>query len=400
MKIKLLLFFILFPITLFGLFQTVNFANAQEENSNNLNEEIVSEEAAPQEIDLQINSVEEIFKARVVEVIENNSILRDDGSISIQQKLKLIGLEDGWRNKEVFFNGTEYDVSSASEYKVGDKVLVHYSVEPSGGESFYVIGFSRTSSIYWLVLLFILTVVIIGRFKGARALVVLLLTFLVILKFIIPKILSGADPLFITIVGSLFILVFGVYITEGLKRTSTISIFSILISLIITGLLSIWFSSITKLTGFASEEATYLVGLAGGNINIKGLLLAGIIIGALGVLDDVIISQVALVKELKISNSELSKNQIYKQAMRVGVSHLSSMINTLFLAYAGASLPLLILFSVKQEPFLTFNQVIDNEMMATEIVRALTGSIGIILAVPIATFLAVNFISKEKLRKQ
>lgn len=400
MKIKLLSFFILFPIFLFSIFWGSNFVNAQENGVDNFNEEMILEEAIPQEIDLQNKGKEEIFKARVVEVIENRSTPRDDGSISIQQKLKLIGLEDNWKDKEIVFDGTGYDVSSASEYKVGEKVLVHYSVEPDGAESFYVIGFSRTNSIYWLVLLFALTVIIIGRLKGVRALIVLLLTFLVILKFIIPKILSGADPLFITILGSLFILIFGVYITEGLKKTSTISIFSILISLVITGLLSIWFSSITKLTGFASEEATYLVGLGDGNINIKGLLLAGIIIGALGVLDDVIISQVALVKELKISNPELSKNQIYKQAMRVGVSHLSSMVNTLFLAYAGASLPLLILFSVKQEPFLTFNQVIDNEMMATEIVRALTGSIGLVLAVPIATILAVNFISKERLKKQ
>ncbi|MDD3284569.1 MAG: YibE/F family protein [Patescibacteria group bacterium] len=400
MKIKLLLFFILFPAFLFSLFLDINFVNAQENSIDNSNEEMILEENMPQEINLQNKGKEEIFKARVVEVVENKNTPRDDGSISIQQKLKLIGLEDNWKDKEIVFDGTVYDVSSASEYKVGEKVLVHYSAEPDGAENFYVIGFSRTNSIYWLVLLFILTVVIIGKFKGVRALVVLLLTFLVILKFIIPKILSGADPLFITILGSLFILIFGVYITEGLKKTSTISIFSILISLVITGLLSIWFSSITKLTGFASEEATYLVGLGDGNINIKGLLLAGIIIGALGVLDDVIISQVALVKELKISNPELSKNQIYKQAMRVGVSHLSSMVNTLFLAYAGASLPLLILFSIKQEPFLTFNQVIDNEMMATEIVRALTGSIGLVLAVPIATILAVNFISQERLRKQ
>lgn len=390
------IFFYIYLLVLFSIFFNINFVSAQEEIFNN-NEEIILEEIMPQEIDSQIQSIEEIFKARVTEVIENSSVPRDDGSISIQQKLKLVGLEKNWKDKEVLFDGTEYDVSSASEYKVGDKVLVHYSAEPDGGESFYVIGFSRTNSIYWLVLLFALTVIIIGKLKGARALVVLLLTFLVILKFIIPKILAGSDPLFITIVGSLFILIFGVYITEGFKKTSTISIFSILISLVITGLLSIWFSSITKLTGFASEEAAYLVGLAGGNINIKGLLLAGIIIGALGVLDDVIISQVALVKELKISNPELTKNQTYKQAMRVGVSHLSSMVNTLFLAYAGASLPLLILFSVKQEPFLTFNQVIDNEMMATEIVRALTGSIGIVLAVPIATFLAVSFIKSRNI---
>ena len=340
---------------------------------------------------------EEIFKARVIEIVEQKNVTRDDGSISIQQKLKLKGLEGNWKDKEIIFDGTEFDVLSANEYKVGEKILVNFSIGPEGEENFYAIGYSRTTPIYWLAFLFALIVIAIGRLKGFRALIVLLLTFLIILKFIIPKILAGSDPLLMAIIGSLFILILSVYITEGFKRTSTIAIFSITVSLIITGLLSVWFSAITKLTGFASEEAMYLVGLAGGNINIKGLLLAGIIIGALGVLDDVIISQVALVKELKISNPELTKSQIYNQAMRVGISHLSSMVNTLFLAYAGASLPLLILFSVKQAPFLTFNQVIDNEMMATEIVRTFTGSIGLVLAVPIATFLAVQFIKRSKI---
>lgn len=338
---------------------------------------------------------EEIFKAQVIKIIEQKNAARDDGSISIQQKLQLKGLEGNWKDKEIIFDGTEFDVLSASEYKVDDKVLVNYSVGPEGEENFYVIGHSRTSPIYWLAFLFALTVVAIGRLKGLRALIALLFTFIIILKFIIPQILAGNDPLFVSIIGSLFILILAVYITEGFKKTSTIAIFSILISLIITGLLSICFSSIAKLTGFASEEAVYLIGLAGGNINVKGLLLAGIIIGALGVLDDVIISQVTLVRELKISNNELSKYRLYRQAMRVGVSHLSSMVNTLFLAYAGASLPLLILFSVKEPPFLTFAQVIDNEMIATEIVRTITGSIGLILAVPVATFLAVQFVKNK-----
>ncbi|MDD5043696.1 MAG: YibE/F family protein [Patescibacteria group bacterium] len=338
---------------------------------------------------------EEIFKARVVDILEQKNVTRDDGSISTQQKLKLKGLGEDWKDKEIIFDGIGFDVLSASEYKVGDKVLVNYSPGLEGEENFYVIGFSRTRPVYWLVFLFALIVTAVGRLKGFRALIVLLLTFLIILKFIVPKILSGSNPLLISIIGSFFILILAVYITEGFKRTSTVAIFSILISLIITGLLSVWFSAITKLTGFASEEAAYLIELSGGDINIKGLLLAGIIIGALGVLDDVIISQVALVKELRILNPQLAKIQIYRQAMRVGISHLSSMVNTLFLAYAGASLPLLILFSVKQPPFLTFNQVIDNEMIATEIVRTFTGSIGLVLAVPIATFLAVQFIKNK-----
>lgn len=338
---------------------------------------------------------EEVFKARVIEVLEQKNISRGDGSVSIRQKLKLIGLEKNWKDKEIIFDGTEIDVVSADEYAVGDKVLVDYSPGPEGDENFYIVGYSRTNAIYWLALLLALIVVAVGKLKGLRALIVLLLTFLIILKFIVPMILSGSDPLIISIIGSFFILILSVYITEGLGRTSTIAIFSVLISLVITGLLSVWFSAATKLTGFASEEAVYLTGLAGGNINIKGLMLAGIIIGALGALDDVIISQVALVKELKTANPELAKRQVYGRAMRVGVSHLSSLVNTLFLAYAGASLPLLILFSVKEPPFLTFSQVIDNEMIATEIVRTFTGSIGLILAVPIATLLAVQFIKND-----
>jgi len=144
----------------------------------------------------------------------------------------------------------------------------------------------------------------------------------------------------------------------------------------------------------ANEEVAYLISIGKGNINLNGLLLAGIIIGALGVLDDIVISQIALVKELKSSNPEISNKEAFSRAMKVGVSHLGSMVNTLFLAYAGASLPLLILFSMKQPPFETFGQVINNEIIATEIVRSLTGSVGIVLAVPIATFLAVRFIKK------
>jgi uncharacterized membrane protein len=335
---------------------------------------------------------EEIFKAEVIEIINQDSSSSDDGLISVHQKIKLEGLEKNWEGKEIIFDGTKFDVLSAPEYKVGDKVLVNRSFGPGGEENFYIIGFSRTGPVYLLAFLFFLVVILVSGRKGFRALLVLVLTFLVILEFIIPEILSGKDPLVASIIGSLFILLVAVYITEGLTRKSTIAIIAIMISLTITGLLSLWFSNLVKLTGFASEEAVYIIELVGGSVSIKGLLLAGIIIGALGVLDDVVISQVALVDELTMTNPEMKRKEIYSQAMRVGISHLSSMVNTLFLAYAGASLPLLILFSIKQPPFLTFSQVMDNEIIATEIVRTFTGSIGLVLAIPIATFLAVKFI--------
>ena len=339
---------------------------------------------------------EEIFHARILEVIDEKISVREDGSTSIQQKLKLKGLDGNWKDKEFVFDGTQYDVVSANQYQVGNKVVVTYSTDVDGNNVFYVIDYVRQGILYWLALLFTVVVIVVGRLKGLRALVVLLLTFLVILKFIIPRILAGNNPLFISIVGSLAILILAIYITEGLKRTSTIAVVSIFIALVITGLFSIWFTALTKLTGFAGDEAIYLTSLAGGQLNVKGLLLAGIIIGALGVLDDVVIAQVSLVRELRGASPLLPKMQIYKKAMKVGISHMSAMVNTLFLAYAGVSLPLLILFSIKEPPFLTFNQVLNNEMVATEIVRTLTGSIGLVLAVPIATLLAVQFVKIKK----
>lgn len=367
MKYKLLILFLIFI-----LFPSVLFAQSETEKQE-----------------------EEVFRAKVVEVVEQKSEEREDGSISIQQKLKLKCLDGSFEGEEIEFDGTYYDLVSSPEYKTGDKVLVSYTKDIEGGDNFYVVDYVRQGTIYWLLFLFAIIVMAVGKIKGFRALIALVLTFFIILKFIVPKILAGSDPLFISIIGSFFILIFAIYITEGFKRTSTVAVVSILISLFVTGILSVWFTEMTKLTGFASEEAGYLIGIAGGNINIKGLLLAGIIIGTLGVLDDIIISQVALVRELKISNPNLPDKKTYSKAMKVGVSHLSSMVNTLFLAYAGAALPLLILFGVKRPPFVTFSQVINNEVIATEIVRTLTGSIGIVLAVPLATFLAVKFV-KEK----
>lgn len=339
----------------------------------------------------EMEAEEEIFKAKVIEVLEQADWQRADGSWARRQTLKLQGREGLWQGQEIVFDGQD-DVLTANEYKSGDMVLVHRSLGLDGESDFYVIGFHRATRLYWLAALFALSVILVGRLKGVRSLLVLLLTFLVILKFIIPKILAGADPLLVSIVGALFILMLAVYITEGFKKTSTIAVVAILFTLMVAGLFSAWFAALARLSGFASEEAAYLIGLAGGGLNVKGLLLAGIIIGTLGVLDDVVISQVALVQELKNANPHLSKVKIYHLAMRVGVSHLSSMVNTLFLAYAGVSLPLLILFSIKQPPFLTFNQVLNNELVATEIVRTLAGSTALVLAVPIATFLAAHFI--------
>ncbi len=336
-----------------------------------------------------------VFKATILEVIDEKTITDDFGDTFILQKLKLKGLEGNWEDKELIFDGTLYEVVGANQYEVGDKVMVTATQNSEKINVFYVTDYVRQNSLYWLAGIFALVVIAIGRLKGVRALIVLFLTFLVILQFIIPQILDGKNPLLISIIGSLFILIMAIYLTEGFKKNSTISVVAITTSLIITGAISILFTNLAKLTGGGDDDIFFLKDLLGANINVEGLLLAGIIIGALGVLDDVVVTQVESINQLKLANPSLKKFELYKKGMKIGVTHMSAMVNTLFLAYAGASLPLLLLFSGNNSVDLSFHQSLNNELIATEIVRTLTGSIGLLLAVPLATILAINFIKIE-----
>lgn len=338
-------------------------------------------------------SSDEVFQAEVIEILQEKEFINEDGSSSIQQNIKLRGLESEWQNKEIIFQGiADYQVIKSNIYQVGDQVLVAFSPGPGGEEIYYITDYIRYPSLYWLALIFVLLVFLIGRWKGLRALIGLAASFFVIMKIIVPQILSGSSPLLISIFGSILILLLVIYLTEGFKQKSHLAILSVVFSLIIVGILAILFTNISRLTGLAQEETMFLIGFGKTMINFKGLLLAGIIIGTLGVLDDAVISQIASVEQLKTANPDLSKKQVYFNSMKIGVSHMSSMINTLFLVYAGASLPLLLLFTINEPPFLSFNQIINNEMIAIEIVRTLAGSVGLILSIPIATFLASYFL--------
>ncbi len=339
---------------------------------------------------------EEVFEAKVLEIVEEKEITREDGSKSILQKLKLKGLEGKWKNQEIIFDGTEIDVIAKNLYKEGDKVIVSRSRDLDSNDYFYVTDFVRRGKLYWLAIIFILIILLTGKWRGFRSILGLIFSFFVILKLIIPQILNGHNPLFISLLYALLIILVSTYLVYGLNKKSTVAIMGTFAGIAIVGIFSVIFTNLTKLAGFAQEEALYLVGLTGGNINLQGLLLAGFIIGALGVLDDITVSQVSTVQEIHGANPNLSKLEIYKKAMRVGIDHIASMVNTLFLAYAGASLPLLLLFSFKEPPFLTFGQVLNHEIIATEIVRTLVGSIGLALAVPITTFLAAYFYKKKK----
>lgn len=338
---------------------------------------------------------DKIFQAVVTEVVQEKTSTLPDGTETVQQQLKLKGIEGDFVNKEVFYDGVgNIDVAKKNLYKKNDRVLVLASLDDRGDYHFYVTDYVRTKSLMYLGIIFVLILFAVGGWKGLRSILSLVFSFTVIMGYIVRQILDGGDPIVVTMIGS-FLILFGIiYMTEGWRKEAHIGVVSIFISLLFTVFLSWLFVNLAQLSGLATEEASFLIGIGTKAINFKGLLMAGIIIGALGVLDDVVIAQVETVSQLYETNRALSRWEVFQKAYKVGVSHISSMTNTLFLAYAGASLAILILFSSGQSGYTTWTQAINNEMLATEIVRTLAGSIGLILAVPISTFIASWWLKK------
>ena len=340
---------------------------------------------------------EENFKAKVIEVLEEKEVVDESGLVIVQQNLKLVATSGSLEDQEIVFNGVDnFQFLSSRAYEVGDKLIMSHSLNEDSVDNFFILDYDRTPSILWLGFIFVLSVLVVGRWKGLRSLLALIISFLVIIKFIIPQILAGQNPVLISVIGGVVILFFSIYLTQGFNKKAHLANLALIISLLFVAGLSLLFTEIAQLSGYAGEQTIFLLEMTQGSLNLRGLLLAGIMIGTLGVLDDVIISQVSAVEQIKQANSSLSKKQVYKMSSKIGIDHITSMINTLFFAYAGVALPLLILFSQSDIVGLNLGQIINNEVVSTEIIRTLLGSIGIILAVPIANWLASYFLPSSQ----
>jgi uncharacterized membrane protein len=267
----------------------------------------------------------------------------------------------------------------------GDQIMVEVSSGPNHNTVVNYADAVRTRPIIILLAIFILALIIVARWKGLRSLLALAFSFLVVIAYIIPHIIHGEDPVKVSIIGSMIILVVTLYLTYGWNLKTHAAVTGILLVLIITGVLAWAFVKIALLTGGGSEEALYLIQVPGIKINLHGLLLGGIIIGALGVLDDLIITQASAVFELHEANADLGFRQLYQRAYRIGQDHVASTVNTLVMAYTGVALPLLLLFAVERG---NYTELISVASVAEEIVRTLVGSVGLVAAVPISTFIA------------
>lgn len=274
----------------------------------------------------------------------------------------------------------------------GEKVVVAYEPSAPKDLQYSVADVNRRFPMALLAGIFALAVVIVGRMRGVMALVALAVSFMVLTFFILPAVLQGSNPLVVAVIGASAIMLIALYMCHGLSARTSVAVLGTLISLVLIGILGSSFIDWAALTGNTDDNTGLIHGLYP-SIDMSGLLLAGVIIGSLGVLDDVTVTQTSAVWELHGANPTMGWRGLYRAGIRIGRDHIASVVNTLVLAYAGAALPLLLLFSIAQS---SVGAVANSELVAEEIVRTLVGSIGLVASVPVTTLLAALMVSADR----
>lgn len=331
----------------------------------------------------------EILRAKVVEVLKQE--VKDVPGTDVQSTYQTIVVEiiEGNRKGDIVTIENDFLV-----LEKGDKFFLRHLVDGVDGREMYTVrDVDRQNVIIGFIVLFALAVVAFSGKQGLRSLLSLVGSFVVIMYILVPSLLNGYPPVLMSILIATTILFLAIFLTHGFNRESVVAFAGTVTAVILTGILAYLGVELASLSGFASDEAVYLNFNTRGVLDFSGLLLGGIMIGVLGVLDDIAITQAAVVSELYSSAPELSKKEVYKKAIRVGKEHAGALVNTLALAYTGVSLPLLLLFSNSDS---SMASIINQEIFATEIIRTTVGSIGLIMTVPITTLLAVYFLKNYK----
>ncbi len=325
------------------------------------------------------------YLARVVAVLEEE-IVNDSPQQLVE--IEILNGPDSRQRRQMEVGGF-IGITREQRVQVGETLVV----TQDEGRYFLVDKF-RIPALITIFVFFFVLVLIFGGIKGVGSIFGLFVSLLVLIYFIIPRIVSGQNPLMISLLGAVIIATTSIYLAHGYSKRTTIALLATLITLSFAAIASYIFVYFSKLSGTGSEEALFLQGGLLKNVNLRGLLLGGIIIGSLGVLDDVTTAQVATVDELKKANTKLSTTELYKRGLSVGREHIAALVNTLVLAYAGASFPLLLMFTLSSEVPVWIS--LNTEFIAEEIVRTLVGSSALIIAVPISTFLAAYYFAGIK----
>lgn len=268
--------------------------------------------------------------------------------------------------------------------EAGDRVILSFVPEAPPGDRYSFQDFDRTEPLLILLAVFVVFVLALSRLRGVGSLVSLAFTLLLLVVFTLPAITEGGPPLPIAVVTAATVMLVTLYLSHGVSVRTTVAMVGTLVSLLVIGLLGSLFTQLGRFTGVVDDSSQF-ISMVAQQVDLSGLLLAGLVIGALGVLDDVTVTQTWAVWELADSDPGASRVALFRRAMRIGRSHVASTVNTLVLAYVGATLPLLLVFSALELPF---GSAVSQEIVAQEVVRGLVGGLGIVAAVPVTTALA------------
>lgn len=336
---------------------------------------------------------EEYVRAQVVRIVEKGE---PDSLVlsAIVQQVRVRIISGSEKGKEVTAqNNVVSSQDAVASLNAGDEVIMLSSRGQTGDTDYYVVDYNRTMPLALIFLAFIALGIIFGRRHGASALLGLGVSLLILAYFIVPQIIQGSDPLLVSLVGAYAIAFFSIIIAHGMKKRTMVALASTMITLGCAAGFAILFVHAARLFGTGTEEAVMLQFGPLEAINIQGLLLGGILIGTLGVLDDITTAQAAAIDELKKVNPSLDFRALYRHGIAIGREHIAALINTLVLAYAAVSLPLFLLFSLyRTQPIWV---VLNSDRVAEEIIRTLVGSSALIIAVPITTVLAAWFFSRK-----
>lgn len=334
------------------------------------------------------NDLKETVQAEVTKIIsEDTREIMGTGAETLVQEVE-VEIKEGVRTgvRATFMN-------DLVELEVGDNIFVNRIVGIDNVEHIIFKDYDRRWQLASLAVIFAGLLLWFAGRQGLLALVSLLLSMGAILFLLIPALLAGYSPAWTSLGIAAIILALVLFITHGVNARSVTAFFGTMSAVLVTcAVAAVWVSSM-RLTGFGSDASVYLNFSTGGQLDFAGLLLGSIIIGILGVLDDVSITQSSVVQELKAANANLNFLELYRRAIRVGRDHVGSLVNTLALAYVGVSLPLVLLFARTDAEI---GMIINQEVVAAELVRIIVGSIGLVLAVPLTTLAAAWWFSRHE----
>ncbi|MBP9717967.1 YibE/F family protein [Candidatus Gracilibacteria bacterium] len=339
----------------------------------------------------------EFSRGEVVKILsEGTTDFSGEDSPFQKISVKIVSGKDDGRLVEVD-HGNLFTITEEDKVHIGERVIIR-KIANADGIFYNIYDSDRSLPMLYIFLFFIGLVIVFTKWKGVTSLLGLAASLAIIVWFIVPKIVAGGSPFVITMIGSVLIASTSLFLAHGFNKRTTIAWYSTLITLAVA-ILTSWIAvKMTGLSGTVDEETIYLQSVGLGNLSLQGLLLGGIIIGTLGVLDDVTTAQSATVYEIHRANETFHFKELYKRGLAVGKEHIVSLVNTLVLAYVGSSLPLLLLFSANHE--VPWWATLNSEFFVEEVVRTLAGSIALVLAVPISTALAAFIFTRSQMRRK